>query len=176
MKKYCVMALLFAAHANAADLTRDDVVGKWICATRYEAIGTMTMDAYEYLADGNSKSKGMVLTPLSDQMALHFTVEKSGKWSFDKGILSETTNTEKVSREHNEATMAELKKSKELAELEHSFYQTLSENPENETERTIQLQWTRDSKEANKILIKQIDGTNGEGFCWRKENQNADEK
>lgn len=169
MKKYVLMMLLLSVSAGiqAADLKRDDVVGKWLCATQYDSVKAITLDKYEFLADGSSKSEGSVIVPLGEEIGLNFHVKKSGKWSFNQGVLSEVANTESVKKAHNTATEALLKKEKALAELERGLYDTLSQQPANEAERTIPLKWTRDKNDPKKVLVEQMDETNGKGFCYR---------
>lgn len=168
MKKYlAIVAVLFATNVNAADLTRDDVVGKWLCSTQYTDINTTTLDAYEFFADGKSKSSGLIKTFLDNQTVLSFTIQAQGKWSFDKNVLTETYITRLAQPRHNTETRAALAKDRELAQLADSLQKTFNDNSGDEESRTIKLQWTRDSKNPNRIHVKQIDGTNGEGFCLR---------
>ncbi|MDO4433205.1 MAG: hypothetical protein Q4B82_01310 [Alysiella sp.] len=169
MTKYLtvVAALLCVSQLHAADLTRDDVVGKWLCPTKYESVYTLTLDAYEYFADGKSKSSGIVRTFTGTDAVLTFAVQSSGTWSFDKGILTETRITQSVEPRHNEKTQAVLAQSKELAQFADDWQKALSDNSGSEAERTVKLQWTRDEVDSNKIFVRQIDGTGGEGFCYR---------
>ncbi|UOP07883.1 hypothetical protein [Alysiella crassa] len=51
--------------------------------------------------------------------------------------------------------------------MERGLYETLSQQPANEAERTISLKWTRDKKDSKKVLVEQMDETNGKGFCYR---------
>lgn len=171
MKKTALFLMVFSMSASiqAADLQRNDVVGKWMCATHYDSIGVLTLDQYEFLADGNSKSEGNVLMPFDEKIGFNFHTQTSGKWSFDKNILTEIHTAKNVEKAHNEDTQATLKKEKAFAELEHRLHETLTEQPENEADRTIKLKWTRDKTNPKKILVEQIDGTDGKGFCYHIE-------
>lgn len=169
-KTLFILMTLTGLSAHAADLTEAELVGKWKCLTAYPSIHTMILGEMEYTADHTSHGEDKVLTVVLDKdmpQALTYRTTSTAKWTLDSdNTVRMVTQIDTVERDHPESVQAALKASPELQQRDNNFIKILQDNPENEADRILTLQFER--LPNGEFKVRQSDIPDMRGIC-RKE-------
>lgn len=169
-KTLFILMTLTGLSVHAADLTEAELVGKWKCLTAYPSIHTMILGETEYAADHTSRGEDKVLTVVLDKdmpQALTYRTTSTAKWTLDSdNTVRMVTQIDTVERDHPESVQAALKASPELQQRDNNFIKILQDNPENEADRTLTLQFER--LPNGEFKVRQPDIPDMRGICLKE--------
>ena len=141
MKKTLLCGILLLTGQAYADFSREQVIGKWICAedmtemlkqeglnpADFTVIGSSLS---EYNGAGFSTTKGILSFIINspEKINLTYKIEADGPWKFlPNNILDGEIKSWKVKRIHDTATRKKIAASKEIREMEEEIYEGLSD-------------------------------------------------
>lgn len=140
MKKTLLCGFLLLASQAYADFSREQVIGKWICAEDMtEMLKQENLNPAGFTVIGSSLSecngagfsttRGIWSFIINAPEKINFTynVEADGPWKLlPNNVLDSETTSWKVKRIHDTATRKRIAASKEIREMEEEIYEDLS--------------------------------------------------
>lgn len=146
MKKWlAIIALSLMCQAQASNISKEELTsGRWLCFGDYSNLHIITVDDYEYHADGSSQSRGAVIASFDDaNTILSYAVEKTGRWTLKDDVLNEVVRTHSVKRAHPNRTNELIKRNAEVAMLDRAIYTILTQDGKTDADNTISLKIIR---------------------------------
>ena len=157
MKKTLLCSILLLTGQAYADFSREQVIGKWICAEdmtdflKAEGLNPANFTAIsssltEYNGAGFSSEKGFIsfIMNAPDKVNFTYKIEAGGPWKLSPGnILEGEIKSWNIKRTHDTATRKKIAVSKEIQEMEEELYKGLSDptklNEENTPDIIVEL-------------------------------------
>ena len=158
MKKTLLCSILLLTGQAYADFSREQVIGKWICAADMteslteedsnSSHSTMVgASLAEYTGTGFSSEKVVVSLIMNtpDKIKFTYKIEADGSWKLaSNNRLESEIKSVKVHKIHDAATRKKIATSKEIREMEEELYKFISDtkkiNEENTPDIIIELE------------------------------------